>query len=198
MKKIAIIILVLALAIPAIAQEESLLGSENSHGGFGGPVVKFSQLDGRFATLAGGRGGWIINHSLMLGAAGYGLVEDNIGRRNITPSGSQYLKMEYAGIMMEYDCHPQQLTHTSIIMLIGGGHIDHGYKGANYDRISNEPQDDFLVYEPEFNFTLNMTSGIRLSAGASYRFVSGIEMDGLTNSDLSGPAVSATLRFGKF
>jgi hypothetical protein len=198
MKTMLLTTLILALTIPALAQEQTLLGSETTHGGFGGPVVKFSQLDGRYATLAGGRGGWIVNHNLILGAAAYGLVEDNIDRHNINQSGSEYLKMEYAGLMMEYDCHPQQLMHTSIIMLIGGGHIDNGFKGSKYDRIDFEPQDNFLVFEPEVNFTINMTSGIRLSTGVSYRFISGVESFGMSNNDIAGPAASLTLRFGNF
>ena len=34
--------------------------------------MTFTTLNGENAVLVGGRGGWIINHSFVLGGAGYG------------------------------------------------------------------------------------------------------------------------------
>ncbi|NIN69246.1 MAG: hypothetical protein GTO63_32105, partial [Anaerolineae bacterium] len=58
-----------------VAQEpETLIEGDVRHGGFGGPVVKFTEVNNEFGVLVGGRGGWIINDSFVLGAGGYGLV----------------------------------------------------------------------------------------------------------------------------
>jgi hypothetical protein len=54
-------------------QTETLFDGEVSHGGFGGPVVKFSEIAGSAGVWVGGRGGWIINlselHTISLGGA---------------------------------------------------------------------------------------------------------------------------------
>ena len=57
-------------------QQETLLSGNIESGGFGGFVVRFSEIGGAFAVLAGGRGGWIINHTFVLGGGGYGLAND--------------------------------------------------------------------------------------------------------------------------
>ena len=33
-----------------------------------GPAIRFTQIDGDFGVLVGGRGGWIINHRFVLGS----------------------------------------------------------------------------------------------------------------------------------
>ncbi|RPH38121.1 hypothetical protein EHM92_00845, partial [bacterium] len=72
-----VIVSLLLLFIAGIAraqEEETLLGGGFESGGYGGPVVKFTNVKGEFAVMAGGYGGWLINHSFMLGGGGYGLV----------------------------------------------------------------------------------------------------------------------------
>ena len=39
-----------------------------------GPAIRFTQIDGDFGVLVGGRGEWIINHRFVLGGGGYGLT----------------------------------------------------------------------------------------------------------------------------
>jgi hypothetical protein len=45
---------------------------------------------------------------------------------------------------------------------------------------------------------LNLTTWMRADLGAGYRFVSGISINGLSNSDVAGPVAGLTLRFGSF
>lgn len=198
MKSILIIVLILALALPAFAEDETLLGGEFSCGGYGGPVVKFTSIDNDFAVMAGGRGGWIVNHSFVLGAGGYGLVQDNIDRYPISFDRNNFLTMGYGGFMMEYDFSPHRLVHGSGIILIGGGELSRAISGPYHWETLDNTGDGFFVVEPEVDVTVNMTSFMRISTGASYRFVSDVEMSGLTNGDISGPAATLTLRFGKF
>jgi hypothetical protein len=76
MKKIkllaAISLMIMIWTLPVFAGDETLFSGNVEHGGFGGPVVKFTQIKDEFGVLVGGRGGWIINHSFVLGAGGYG------------------------------------------------------------------------------------------------------------------------------
>lgn len=63
-------------AATARGQEQTLIKSDVEHSGFGGPVVKATRIHDQGALMVGGRGGWIINHTLAIGGGGYGVVND--------------------------------------------------------------------------------------------------------------------------
>jgi hypothetical protein len=67
MKKF-VFLLVIVFTLPVLAQEATLINGEIESGGFGGPVLKVTSINGENAVLVGGRGGWIINHSFVLAA----------------------------------------------------------------------------------------------------------------------------------
>lgn len=55
-----------------------------------------------------------------------------------------------------------------------------------------------FVWEPALLLEVNVVSFLRLDPGASYRLVRGVDMTGLGNSDVGGPAGVLALKFGKF
>ena len=183
------------------AQEETLIGNgEVTHGGFGGPVVKYTQIKGEPALLVGGRGGWIINHSFIIGGGGYGLVND-IRPNIIIPGNREYpfINFGYGGVELEYIIQSDRLLHFSIYTLIGGGTVS--YRGEFWEDDGDDwdsPSDAFFVFEPSANVELNIISFFRINAGVSYRFISGVDFDDLKNNDLAGPSAILTLKFGKF
>lgn len=185
------------------AQEQTLLGrGEISHGGFGGPVIKYVQVKGEPGILVGGRGGWIINHSFVLGGGGYGLVNDikadEIRTNFIDPFYDRYINFGYGGVELEYIVQSDQLVHLSVYTLIGAGAVS--YRDRNWNDFGdwNSPTDAFFVFEPAVNAELNIISFMRISAGLSYRFISGATLDSISNSDLDGPSAVLTFKFGKF
>lgn len=203
----------LLLSISVYAQEETLLGNgEISNGGFGAPVVKYTQIKGEPALLIGGRGGWIINHTFVLGGGGYGLVTDV--ESGTPPVGfilpvpyypyiGTYINLGYGGLELEYIFQSNQLLHFSVYALIGGGAVS--FRGQELNdvlRLSeydyDYPDDAFFVFEPAVNAELNVTSFMRIAAGFSYRFISGVRMDNLKNSDIAGPSGMLTFKFGSF
>ena len=203
MKILSTLLLTIVFSYQLFAQEETLVGNgEITHGGFGGPVIKYSQFNGEPAVLVGGRGGWIINHSFIIGGGGYGLV-NNIGADN-TSFGfwgtKPYIDFGYGGVELEYIIHSDRLIHFSVYSLIGGGSVS--YRGDLLDNDDwdkwDSPRDAFFVFEPAANVELNIISFFRINAGISYRFVSGAKLDDLKDSDLAGPAATLTFKFGKF
>lgn len=78
MKKVIVTAILLVLPLSVLSQEKTLLEGEVSHGGFGGPAVKFTSVNGDFGIMVGGRGGWIIDHTFVIGGGGYGLLNDII------------------------------------------------------------------------------------------------------------------------
>ncbi|KPK81198.1 MAG: hypothetical protein AMS25_07250 [Gemmatimonas sp. SM23_52] len=106
----SLLVLFLALASSAAAQERTLLGRGFHSGGFGGPVVKFSEVDGDFAVFVGARGGWIINHMFVLGAGGYGLVNEI----DIGFPGPRDIEFGYGGVELESSATAASSWSTSI------------------------------------------------------------------------------------
>ncbi len=199
------IVLTFIISCAAFAQEETLIGKGKiTNGGFGGPVVKYTNIKGEPAVLVGGRGGWIINHTFIIGGGGYGLV-NNINANN--PFVNYYLDVwpyinfGYGGLELEYIIQSDKLIHYSACTLIGGGGVSYRRsltEDNNGDYGRNSPNDAFFVFEPSFNIELNIISFMRVNAGVSYRFISGANFDDLRNSDLAGPSAILTLKFGKF
>ncbi|MFO7445730.1 MAG: hypothetical protein R6W90_05150 [Ignavibacteriaceae bacterium] len=194
----SILFLSVIFSYQSLAQEETLIGDgEISHGGFGGPVIKFTQIKDEFGVLVGGRGGWIINHQFVIGGGGYGLV-NNIEANDFIFSPQPFITFGYGGFEMEYIIHSDRLIHFSVYSLIGGGAVT--YRDELWDDWEDWDygSDTFFVFEPAVNMELNIYSFFRLNAGISYRMVSGVDFDTLENSDLSGPSATLTLKFGKF
>ena len=206
MKKAILIMVFSLLALQVYAEEETLLSGDLTHGVMGGPVVKFSQVNGENSVLVGGRGGWIINHSFVIGGGGYGLVNDIKVPNVYDENGVQAnLVFGYGGLELEYIGRPNKLVHYSMYMLVGAGGIsnsvyDDDYRDdyENHNHYNHIEDDAVWVVEPALNVTLNVTSFFRVSAGAGYRYVGGANLTGTSNEDLSNTTFNLTFRFGKF
>jgi hypothetical protein len=208
MKKLFVIIFLIVTGMIGYSQEETLLDENFESSGYGGPVVKFTQIKDEFGLLIGGYGGWLINHTFMIGGGGYGLV--NKIKANPEAQDLYYsftgrplnIEMGYGGVILEYINNSNSLVHFAISTLIGGGGITYNERDDNNwdwsNDLNNKPHDAFFVVEPELKAELNIASFCRLNVGCSYRFISGVNIIGLKNSDLSGPSANITLKFGKF
>lgn len=187
---LALLVLFIVSAVPAFAREQTLISGHVDHGGFGGMSLKFTEFDDQFALLIGGKGGWIVNHSIVLGGAGYGLVT-NVD----APSSRYYLNVGYGGGIMEFVVASDRLFHLSAGVLIGGGAIT--YRDWDYE-IIRHTEDAFFVLEPGADLVLNVAPGFRIGLGVSYRFMHDVDLFGLTDDSMSGPSASLTLKFGHF
>ena len=182
-------------------QTQTLFDGKATHGGFGGPVVKFSDVSGDLGVWVGGRGGWIINfdenHAISLGGGGYGLVTDHlVPELNFGDPESEYFAMiGYGGFIFEYTNRSYQLVHFTASTLIGAGGLM--IRDGNYNDMDHSP-DSFFALEPGLNLELNVTDFFRIGAGLSYRLTSGIGRAGFSDSDFSGLNGTLTFKFGKF
>jgi hypothetical protein len=190
--------LFILLAVPAIADQETLFGSDIESGGFGGPVVKFTQVNSEFAVMTGGRGGWIINHMVVLGGGGYGLASDvdaSDKTRNFYNNDGLDIEFGYGGFEIEYINNSDRLIHYTLYTLIGAGGINlHDPDRDNFEHDG----DAVFVLEPAINCILNATTWLRIGAGVSYRLVSSVDTYGIDSSDIGGIAASLVFKFGKF
>ncbi len=167
-------------------------------GGFGGPVLSFTQIKGELGILMGGRGACIVNHHFTLGGGGYGLanfirVQDDLANTK------RYLQMGYGGPEAGFIFYPANVVNVSTNLLVGGGAASRQYHTSGVN--TADPQYDvfpFYIVEPSVFANLNVTSLIRVCAGIKYRYVDGLEADWISNKDLRGFAGSIAVMFGRF
>lgn len=188
-----------------------------SHGGYGAPELKVGPVNGETGLLLGGRGGWIINHRLVIGGGGYGLTtnitfqEDPADKPSsiIDPDSVRTIKtdMGYGGLLLEYIAFPKKAIHLSFPVLIGAGGTSLGAETyvaqSNYYQEGWETYDfiessGFFVLEPGVFVELNMTKFFRLSAGGTYRYITGVNLQRMSSKDLRGATFSFALKFGGF
>lgn len=193
MKKIVFFVLVSVIFFE-IAQADTLFSSGSISGVFGGPLIKYTKLNGEDALIVGARGGWAFNSILTIGGGAYGLLNDI--PINAAQSDTNFINLGYGGIVAEYVGMSDNMIHWKVNMLLGTGVVStrNGNKTGKNDMI--------FVFEPGADGVLNISSTIRVALGLSYRIVSGIDPDNfnsyLTNSDLSGFTASLTMLFGSF
>ncbi len=187
---VSIISIFCVVAISAMAQEQTLISGKIESGGFGGPVLKVTEFRDQVGLMVGGRGGWIINHVLAIGGGGYGLTT-NID----APVSGLYMDVDYGGGILEYIVLSDKAIHASVSALIGAGTVDYREQSGPVHPYSD---DEFFVVEPCVELMLNVATFFRIGAGVSYRYVNGIDWEGLSDSDISGLSATVTFKFGKF
>lgn len=159
---------------------ETILNQEGIiFSGYGGPVAKFTQINGDLSILSGIRGGVIINDCFVLGAAGYGLVYPLMT--------SMVDGLGYGGLLLEYHFFPKSILNFSAGIMAGAG-------GAG----KNGEGNSFFVVEPELNAYANITRFMRFGVGASYRYSNGLELENFSDEDFRGFSGSAVFEFGWF
>lgn len=181
----------------------TLFGSKDmTFSGYGAPTVRFGNAAGKWAVYHGMRGGLIINDSFVIGAGGMCLAypydrEELTGR--VYTGTEDRTAFGYGGMLFEYHFFPKDLINFSVGTLIGGGSA--GFHGGDMDRGSGmgwRGGNIFFVTEPEVMAYVNVTRFFRIGAGVTYRFVNGIDISGLKDSDFRGLNGSLLLAFGWF
>ncbi|MCF8366532.1 MAG: hypothetical protein K9H16_12165 [Bacteroidales bacterium] len=221
MKKTVLSILFAFAAMATFAQDKAqpqemrtIFGGQNdriAHGGYGALNVEYGQIDGKDAVLVGGRGGWIINHRLVLGLGGKGIA--STVSYPYEDAGSlfnekYYLNGGYGGFLIEPIIAPFSPVHVSFPVLIGGGGVAYSlqYKYQNnWDNSYWETIDAsaFFVVEPGMEINLNLVKFMRISFGGYYRFTSGLALEDPFGEKapkdlIDGFSAGVSLKFGKF
>jgi hypothetical protein len=182
-------------------QVQTLFDGDVSHGGFGGPVVKFSDISGDLGVWVGGRGGWIINldreHAFSLGGGGYALVtEHSVPDPDFRDGDADYYALTgYGGVEIEYTNRSYRIVHFTVSSLIGGGGLM--MREHDFSDVDNH-YDHYFVFEPGVNLEVNITHFFRAAVGIGYRMTSGIGTAGFTDGDFSGLNGNLTFKFGRF
>ena len=184
---------------------QTLLGPNRSFGGFVGFGMKMTQINSQGALMSGGEINVILNRSVNIGFAGYGLLTD-LNSVNTNDYGDPlYLEMGYGGLNIEPVLFSKSLVHFTVPVLLGAGGIAESrvryfdsYDDPAYFDNDIYRSDFFLVIEPGVNAELNITRFMRVTGGISYRWVSDVQVPGMSASSLEGMSMNFGLRLGWF
>jgi len=179
------------------------LFGNSSNGGYGAFSIGFTQINQIQAITMGGRGEWIIGHSLGLGFYGSGFMTDFVK----TAADMNYNMVGgHGGIVIEPILIPRFPVHISFPLMAGIGGIAYaenqqsGFQG-NYDAYIKST-DYFLIAEPGAELEFNLTRWMRLAIGASYKVTTDIHfkntLEPIANNALKGISGGVTIKFGKF
>ena len=80
--------------------------------------------------------------------------------------------------------------------MVGWGGV--GFIARVISPVSSRSISPMFVIEPSLMAELNVTNFLRLAVGGGYRIVTGVQLDGLTNADVSSYSLSLNLKFGSF
>jgi hypothetical protein len=205
MRRTAFTLMFMVLSTTVFAQEETLFTGTVTNGGYGGPGVKLTTVNGTTGVFVGGKGSWIINHSFGLGGAAFGLATPTdvpeIAQKTFTRSDGSERDLEmgigYGGIVLEYFFTPNKLIHMTADMMVGGGAVVYAENWEDEDD-TWDVNDAFLVLEPGIDAELNVTPWFRINAGVSYLLARDIDIVGMDDSDLGGVAGNILFKFGTF
>lgn len=169
-------------------------------GGYGGPLVRFSSFDGQGALFAGGRGGWLINHRLLIGGAGMGqtLNLDAPSESSNRYPRARNVEFGYGGFLVGYHIAPESRVHGFASVLLAGGGLVLSDRDSESDADVGHDGDGVFVMEPELALEANLLRFVRLQLSLSYRMVSDVELPGIDNGDASGVGGGVSFLFGDF
>lgn len=194
-----ILIIVLMIPLQTAAQEaETLFSGGVDHGGYGSLVFGITSVNGQATYLRGTRGAWVIRfrdgQAIHLGLAGYRTASDfePVGR-SMSGHKDPEMRTSYGGFEVEYVNNSFKLVHFGAQALVGSGNVKF-QKETDHSKRS----DDYFVIQPAANVHLNVMSWFRLSGGIFYRYTANVNLEGTSDSDLSGLSAMIGLRFGKF
>jgi hypothetical protein len=173
-------------------------------GAFGAPVVKFGSMAGQNAILTGGRFGWVIDSSIVLGGGIYAL-ESRVKTNIVDPISGQDILLGFncGGIELEYIFFPGSKIHYSVDMFIAGAGTTYGVANKNVPHSSYFSQ-NLLLVEPQVNIEFNIVNWFHLDTGVSYRICvppgtdSFYDTGGIGLHDLQSLSAVLTFKFGEF
>lgn len=190
---------------PDDEEVKSLLSKDNDLNGFGAVDLKVSDFLDERGLIVGAYGGFIINRRYLLGIAGYGLVT-NVQFQGTVPTQTESKTLNlhggYGGVLIGGTIAHKELIHISIPIVLGAG----SFEVVDKDFFNNNPADSeftiensvFFVMEPGLQVEFNITKYFRLAAGATYRYVSGTELENVADEEVSGTTATLSFRFGRF
>lgn len=168
--------------------------SEVSYSGFGGPLFLATGLNGELGFCIGGKGGAVLNESLVFGGLGFGMVHTlELTGNNMSDNLEAPLEMTFGagGVFFEYIFNYGDRVEFSIPLNIMAGGIGI-YESSTDTEVESSAM---FILEPGINIDLNVSDYYTQSFFVSYRQAIGSSLVNLDDSNISGLNVGMIFKF---
>jgi len=169
----------------------NFLGGEYGAGFYAAPVTRVTGADGQMAMMAGARAGFVIHHSLVVGAQGMSLISPTIWH----PDSQQVMAMNYGSLFLEAIVGAGNRSAAAFDISWGFGEAH--YRQSN-DRMDISDVSGIFTLEAQVSVVFQLTDWSQVRFGPGYRQVLAADLNGLGNQSLSGPYGELGLTFGVF
>jgi hypothetical protein len=203
---ISIIALVIGLSSLNMLQAQNdgepqyLFQSENIQvSGFGGPTVGFSMINDEFAVFSGGGGAVLFNQKYFIGGYGEGLATmHRLDESVVSCPDKNTIAFGHGGFWLGYIYKPNNLIHFNVNSTFGWGGISLYDEDYDVSSVEHCDRDVVFVVSPSIEMEVNLTSWMKFTAGAGYRYVAGISSPMYSDDMFSQPNVRLGVMFGNF
>lgn len=182
MKKLyAIFIFVGIVLCSAQAQKDETIFNSNRvklTGVWAGSTNGFVKFRDEFSLNNGGFLTFEFNKNFLIGWSGYGGGTALDDGREVDINGND--------LLLGYGLDSYKSIHPFFYLKTGAGEL----------QLDDATDDNVFVIEPSVGLEANVFRWFRMGIDAGYRFVSGVDMNGLSSGDVSSPFVSLRLKFG--
>ena len=191
MKNLYSLLFICCISYSLSAQQTLLNRSSFQVGGFGAPIVEFSDLNGNFGVSVGGGGGIMLNH-FFIGAYGLGSTHDILA--DIDAERFE-VTLAHGGLWLGYDFSPHQLVHVTSSFRGGYGVLLFGLEDdfSNYDY-----DDEIFTLTPEIGVELNVNRFMKIGTTFGYRWVKDVDSSPYAPDAFNSYVGSFLIKFGAF
>ncbi len=194
----------ISILLSTLLLSSSTNAQDASYGAFGEASLKISRMSGQNVILTGGRFGWVIDSSIVLGGGIYALAS-NVKTNIIDPVSGQQVMLGFTcgGVELEYIFFPESRIHASVEMLFAGAGTTYGISNKSVQHTSYYSQ-NLLLWEPQINVEVNLIYWLHFDAGVSYRIcttpgtLSFYDTGGISLKDLEGYSAIISFKLGSF
>ena len=185
MKNWFLFIGMLLITVNLFAQEQETVFSYSGlklTGIWGGPAMGLTGIGDNNVLYRGGFGGLEFNKCISIAYAAYWLED----KAELSAFPGQKIDMSYKGVLLGYALKPVKFVHPKFSLFVAGGKLD----------IENEKLDNVFVLKPAAGVEINVFKWWHIDLLGGYRIVTGTDVNGLSDGDVSAAFGEVKLRFG--
>ncbi len=185
---------IFAQQLPGGSEKEKDESIEHPEGHvYYGLVAKSPNLIDDWGLEVGVRLGFMISDDFGMGLSYYSLITHNIDLNSPDIHQNAFLRLSYGGLETEYNIGITRRFSASLMSLIGFGGINYSIS-SSIDAASNPSADWIFLAEPVAALYYRFYETLSVGLGAGYRFSFDAEMQGVSDSDISGPVLTLIIR----
>lgn len=186
MKKTILMLVITVITIGATAQ-----ANKNKISGYGAGIAELTWVNGKAALNLGAYGGVLIDHKLLIGAAG-----NNIFFKQTVNNKKESFQFNYYGLYSEYRFLPKRKVGVSVGLTGAMGWQENDI--TSLQKTGRKDGDYTFVIQPKVGMNIKVTKFMQTQVYSSYRFTGNTNSFYYSSQNYNGASAGVSLVFGSF